>query len=73
MASGTVRDHLGNRLDLQFEDMGEKALKERRILLRIGVNLGDVIVEGSDLYGDGRGGSRRPRRWKIGDNRLRSG
>ena len=27
MASGTVRDHLGNRLDLQFEDMGEKALK----------------------------------------------
>jgi TolB-like protein len=25
----------------------------RRIVLRIGVNLGDVIVEGSDLYGDG--------------------
>ena len=23
------------------------------ILLRIGINLGDVIVEGSDLYGDG--------------------
>lgn len=27
--------------------------EERRIVLRIGLNLGDVIVEGSDLYGDG--------------------
>jgi len=27
--------------------------EERRILLRVGVNLGDVIVEGGDLYGDG--------------------
>src|SRR5262249_56592249 len=26
---------------------------DRRIVLRIGVNLGDVMVEGSDLYGDG--------------------
>src|SRR5262245_18809576 len=26
---------------------------DRHILLRIGVNLGDVVVEGSDLYGDG--------------------
>jgi adenylate cyclase len=26
---------------------------ERRIVLRIGINLGDVVVEGSDLYGDG--------------------
>jgi len=25
----------------------------RQIMLRIGINLGDVIVEGSDLYGDG--------------------
>jgi adenylate cyclase len=25
----------------------------RRMLLRIGINLGDVIVEGDDLYGDG--------------------
>ena len=25
----------------------------RHIVLRIGINLGDVIVEGSDLYGDG--------------------
>ncbi len=26
---------------------------ERRIMLRIGVNLGDIIVEGLDIYGDG--------------------
>src|SRR5262249_17354945 len=26
---------------------------DRHILLRIGVNLGDVMVEGSDLYGEG--------------------
>jgi len=27
--------------------------EDRRIVLRIGINLGDVMVEGSDLYGDG--------------------
>jgi TolB-like protein len=27
--------------------------QDRHIVLRIGVNLGDVMVEGSDLYGDG--------------------
>jgi adenylate cyclase len=27
--------------------------EDRRIRLRIGINLGDVIVEGGDLYGDG--------------------
>jgi adenylate cyclase len=26
---------------------------DKSLLLRIGVNLGDVLVEGSDLYGDG--------------------
>jgi TolB-like protein/Tfp pilus assembly protein PilF len=31
---------------------GELA-EDRRIVLRIGVNLGDVMVENSDLYGDG--------------------
>ncbi len=30
-------------------DMAEN----QRIMLRIGVNLGDIIVEGSDIYGDG--------------------
>ena len=27
--------------------------KDRQIVLRVGINLGDVMVEGSDLYGDG--------------------
>src|SRR5262249_61325211 len=27
--------------------------EDRRIILRIGVNLGDVLVEGGDLYGNG--------------------
>ncbi len=27
--------------------------EERRITLRIGINIGDVIVEGEDIYGDG--------------------
>ncbi len=27
--------------------------QDRRIVLRIGINLGDVIVEGEDIYGDG--------------------
>jgi TolB-like protein len=26
---------------------------DRHVILRVGINLGDVIVEGSDLYGDG--------------------
>ncbi len=42
-------------VDIQ-QDMTEREpdiSDERRILLRIGVNLGDIIVEGSDIYGDG--------------------
>jgi len=27
--------------------------EHRKIVLRVGVNLGDVIIEGGDLYGDG--------------------
>jgi adenylate cyclase len=31
----------------------EAAEESRRVVLRIGINLGDVLVEGGDLYGDG--------------------
>jgi class 3 adenylate cyclase len=27
--------------------------ESQRIILRVGINLGDVIVEGNDIYGDG--------------------
>ena len=30
-----------------------EAPEDRRLQLRIGINLGDVVVEGDDLYGDG--------------------
>ncbi len=42
-------------VDVQRSMIGREAdlPDERRIKLRIGVNLGDIIVEGSDIYGDG--------------------
>ena len=53
----------------------------RRIVLRIGINLGDVMVEGSDLYGDGvniaarleaLGRSRQHLRFRTVFNHVRS-
>ena len=42
-------------IDIQRSMIGREAElpDEQRIRLRIGVNLGDIIVEGSDIYGDG--------------------
>jgi adenylate cyclase len=40
-------------LQRQMESANEFLPQDRRIALRIGVNLGDVEVEGGDLYGDG--------------------
>jgi adenylate cyclase len=40
---------LQRRMAAANDDVAEN----RRILLRIGINLGDVVVEGGDLYGDG--------------------
>jgi adenylate cyclase len=36
-----------------MHDANGEVPEARRIKLRVGVNVGDVIVEGSDLYGDG--------------------
>ncbi|MER9397955.1 adenylate/guanylate cyclase domain-containing protein [Mesorhizobium sp. M0615] len=36
-----------------FAAANQGGSEARRIILRIGVNLGDVIVEGQDIYGDG--------------------
>jgi TolB-like protein len=40
-------------LQVAMDNANADAAEGQRIVLRIGVNLGDVIVEGSDLYGDG--------------------
>jgi TolB-like protein/class 3 adenylate cyclase len=40
-------------LQRAFTEVNQGVPEDQRIVLRIGINLGDVIVEGSDLYGDG--------------------
>jgi adenylate cyclase len=40
-------------MQLLVRSANAELAEERRIQLRIGVNLGDVIVEGDDLFGDG--------------------
>ena len=37
----------------RFAEDNRSLPEERRIILRIGINLGDIIVENNDLYGDG--------------------
>ena len=36
-----------------IRDRNANVAKDRRIEFRIGINLGDVIVEGDDIFGDG--------------------
>jgi len=42
-------------IDVQNELAGQNAGRtdDRRMLYRVGINLGDVIVDGDDIYGDG--------------------
>jgi class 3 adenylate cyclase len=40
-------------LQRRFAEVNEPVPEGRRIVLRIGINLGDVIGEGSDIYGEG--------------------
>ncbi len=40
-------------LQAAMESANAGAAEGQRIVLRVGINLGDVMVEGSDLYGDG--------------------
>jgi len=52
---GSVVDAVTCALAVQAGTAARQAqvLPERRIALRIGINLGDVVVEGEDLLGDG--------------------
>ena len=40
-------------LQSQFANANAGLPEDRRILLRVGINLGDVVGEGGDIYGDG--------------------
>src|SRR6185369_4781905 len=42
-------------IDLQerMDDANRASPNDAPIILRVGVNLGDVVVEGGDLYGEG--------------------
>jgi TolB-like protein/Tfp pilus assembly protein PilF len=40
-------------LQTGMEGANRSLPEDRRIVLRVGINVGDVMVEGSDLYGDG--------------------
>jgi len=40
-------------LQKQMATANDGVADDRRIVLRIGINVGDVVVEGGDLYGDG--------------------
>jgi TolB-like protein/class 3 adenylate cyclase len=40
-------------VQLAMAERNREVPEDRRILYRIGINVGDVIVEGNDIYGDG--------------------
>jgi adenylate cyclase len=52
---GSVVDAVNCALSVQRsgDAMLDESLNQPRIVLRIGINLGDVIIEGDDIYGDG--------------------
>jgi TolB-like protein/class 3 adenylate cyclase len=52
---GSVVDAVGAAVALEsaLSARQENAATDRRLVLRIGINLGDVIVDGDDLLGDG--------------------
>ena len=52
---GSVVDAVNCALSVQRSDgaLPDEALRQPKIVLRIGINLGDVIIEGDDIYGDG--------------------
>ncbi len=52
---GSVVDAVNFAVDLQRAMAGRNVdvPEDRRITYRIGINIGDIIVEGDDIYGDG--------------------
>ena len=52
---GSVVDAVNCALSVQRsgDSLPDEGLHQPKIILRIGINLGDVIIEGDDIYGDG--------------------
>ena len=55
MEFGSVVDAVRFAVEVQWAIRARNAdaSEDRRILYRIGINIGDIIVEGDDIYGDG--------------------
>jgi TolB-like protein/Flp pilus assembly protein TadD len=55
MEFGSVVDAVNFALDVQRAMTGRNSgvPEDRQIVYRIGINIGDIIVEGDDIYGDG--------------------
>ena len=55
MEFGSVVDAVNFAADVQraMAERNAKVPEDRRIIYRIGINIGDVIVEGDDIYGNG--------------------
>src|SRR5689334_6270489 len=51
-ASAVNAVQFAHDLQTRMEEANSGLTEDRRILLRIGINLGEVIVEGGDLYGE---------------------
>ncbi|MCH8154842.1 MAG: adenylate/guanylate cyclase domain-containing protein, partial [Proteobacteria bacterium] len=55
MEFGSVVDAVRFAVDVQqaMAERNAKVPEDRRIIYRMGINIGDIIVEGDDIYGDG--------------------
>lgn len=55
MEFGSVVDAVNFSVDMQraMAERNAKVPEDRRITYRIGINIGDIIVEGDDIYGNG--------------------
>ncbi len=62
-----------DEVQLTLAERNAEIPEDRRIEFRVGINLGDVIVEGKDIYGDGLNVAARlqePKRWRRGGTCL---
>ena len=55
MEFGSVVDAVNFAVDVQqaMVERNAKVPEDRQINYRVGINIGDIIVEGDDIYGDG--------------------